>query len=142
MKKFLYVFLTIILFSGCEMMNNTPTRKVEELLGKYQANDADVLEDLDNVLLSDSNLSDDERDDYRDFMSKHYQDMTYKVKNEKIDGDSATVDVEITVRDYSSVLNNASDYRSKNASEFDDLNSFASYRLEKLKDVMLNTTCK
>lgn len=135
MKKFLYVFLTIMLFSGCGMMNNTPTRKVEELLGKYQANDGDVLEDLDNVLLSDSSLSDDERNDYHDFMSKHYQDMTYKVKGEKIDGDAATVDVEVTVRDYSSALNKASEYRVKNASEFNDSNSFASYRLEKLKDV-------
>lgn len=135
MKKIMCLIMAIILFSGCGKMNNTPTRKVEALLSKYQSNDSEVIDDLDNVLMSDYNLTDDERDEYREFMSKHYQDMTYKIKDEKIDGDSATVDVEITVRDYSSALSEANDYRSDNFSEFDSSNTFASYRLDKLKDV-------
>jgi len=140
MKKIICLIIAITLFSGCGMMNNTPTRKVEALLSKYQSNDSEVIEDLDNVLMSDYNLSDDERDDYREFMGKHYQDMTYKIKDEKIDGDSATVDVEITVRDYSSALKDANDYRSDNSSEFDSSNTFASYRLNKLKDVQDTVT--
>lgn len=135
MKKIICFLIVLILFSGCGKMNNTPTRKVEALLSKYQSNDSDVIDDLDNVLMSDYNLTDDERDDYLEFMSKHYQDMTYKIKDEKIDGDSATVDVEVTVRDYSSALKKANDYRVNNASEFDSSNTFASYRLDKLKDV-------
>ena len=135
MKKLFYTLTILLLFSGCSMMNNTPTRKVEALLSKYQSNDSSVLDDLDNVLMNDYNLTDDERDDYSDFMGRHYQDLTYKIKDEKIDGDSATVDVEITARDYSNALKEANEYRTQNADMFDSSNTFASYRLGKLKEV-------
>lgn len=126
--------------TGCGMMDNTPTKKVEALLHKYQMNDSEVITDLDNVLLMDSTLTDDERKDYRDFMKKHYQDLTYKIKEEKIDGDSATVDVEITVRDYSEAMNDANNYRMSNSGMFDESNSFASYRLDRLKEVSKQTS--
>lgn len=135
MKKILFTLISLFILTGCGSMNNTPTKKVEALLGKYQANDSKVVSDLENVLLTDSSLTDDERNSYKDFMKKHYQDMTYKIKEENIDGDSATVEVEITVRNYSNVVNEANDYRLNNASEFDDTNTFASYRLTRLKDV-------
>ena len=135
MKKILFVALSVFILTGCGNMNNTPTKKVEALLSKYQSNDSEVMNDLDNVLLTDSNFTDDERSDYKEFMKKHYQDMTYKVKNESIDGDSATVEVEVTVRNYSNAVNEANDYRLNNSSEFDEDNTFAKYRLGKLKDV-------
>ena len=135
MKKIFCILLSFFILTGCGKMNNTPTKKVEALLSKYQSNDSEVMNDLDNVLLMDSNFTDDERNDYKEFMKKHYQDMTYKVKNESIDGDSASVEVEITVRNYSNVINEANNYRLNNASEFDENNTFASYRLDKLKDV-------
>lgn len=133
MKKIVCLILTLFIFTGCGMMNNTPTKKVEQLLGKYQTNDKDVIKDLNNVLMGNVDLTNDERNDYREFMKKHYQDMTYKIKEEKIDGDSATVDAEVTVHDYSKVLNDLNDYRLKHKDEFDDKNTFASYRLKKLK---------
>lgn len=135
MKKLFCILISVFILTGCGNMNNTPTKKVEALLSKYQSNDSEVMNDLDNVLLTDSNFTDDERNDYKEFMKKHYQDMTYKVKNESIDGDSASVEVEVTVRNYSNAVNEANDYRLNNASEFDENNTFASYRLGKLKDV-------
>ena len=135
MKKIFYIVLSVFILTGCGNMNNTPTKKVEALLSKYQSNDSEVMNDLDNVLLTDSNFTDDERNDYKEFMKKHYQDMTYKIKDESIDGDSATVEVEVTVRNYSNAVNEANDYRLNNSSEFDENNTFASYRLGKLKDV-------
>lgn len=140
MKKILYVVMAFFALTGCGMMDNTPTKKVEALLHKYQMNDSEVITDLDNVLLMDSTLTDDERKDYRDFMKKHYQDLTYKIKEEKIDGDSATVDVEITVRDYSEAMNDANNYRMSNSGMFDESNSFASYRLDRLKEVSKQTS--
>lgn len=135
MKKIIYVLVCIIALCGCGMMNNTPTKKVEELLNKYQSNDIDVVSDLSDVLMSDFNMTDDEKNDYASFMKKHYQDMMYKIKDEKIDGERATVETEITVRDYSDAVKKADEYRLKNPDKFTSDSTFASYRLKKLKDV-------
>lgn len=135
MKKLLIVLTVLFIFTGCGNMDNTPSKKVENLMTKYQTNDSKVLDDLDNVLLSDDSLTDDERSDYKLFMEKHYKDMIYKIKDEKIDGDSATVTVEITVRDYSDTVNEANEYRASHADEFDSERTFPSYRLDKLKGV-------
>ncbi len=138
MKKVLYVLVAIVLLTGCSCtadMGNTPTKKVEDYLNKYQTNDNDVVSDLDDVLTNDTTLTDDERNDYSDFMQAHYKDMQYEIKDETIDGDVATVDAEVTVRNYATVVNEANDYRLNNPDEFDDDNTFASYRLDKLKEV-------
>lgn len=138
MKKVLYLLVAIVLLTGCSCtanMGNTPTKKVEEYLNKYQTNDDDVVSDLDEVLTNDITLTDSERDEYSDFMKTHYRDMQYEIKDETIDGDTATVDAEVTVRNYADVVNEANDYRLNNADEFDDDNTFASYRLDKLKEV-------
>ena len=138
MKKVLYVLLVIGLLTGCSCtanMGNTPTKKVEDYLNKYQTNDNDVISDLEDVLTNDTSLTADERADYSDFMKKHYQDMQYEIKDETIDGDVATVLAEVTVRSYTDVLNNANQYRIDNPDEFTDTNTFATYRLDKLKEV-------
>ena len=138
MKKVLYAFLAIVLLTGCSCtanMGNTPTKKVEEYLNKYQTNDDDVVSDLDEVLTNDTTLTDAERSDYNDFMKTHYRDMQYEIKDETIDGDVATVDAEVTVRSYADAVNEANDYRLNNADVFDDNNTFARYRLDRLKEV-------
>ena len=138
MKKVLYFLVAIVLFTGCSCtanMGNTPTKKVEEYLNKYQTNDDDVVSDLDEVLTNDTTLTADERNEYSDFMKAHYRDMHYEIKDETIDGDTATVDAEVTVRNYADAVNEANDYRLNNPDKFDDDNTFASYRLGKLKEV-------
>ena len=138
MKKALCLLLAIGLFTGCSCtanMGNTPTKKVEEYLNKYQTNDDDVVSDLNDVLTNDVTLTDDERVSYSDFMKTHYQDMQYEIKDETIDGDSATVTAEVTVRNYADAINEANNYRLNNADEFTDTNTFANYRLDRLKEV-------
>ena len=138
MKKVLYFLVAIVLLTGCSCtanMGNTPTKKVEEYLNKYQTNDDDVVSDLDEVLTNDTTLTADERNEYSDFMKTHYRDMQYEIKDETIDGDTATVDAEVTVRNYADAVNEANDYRLNNADKFDDDNTFASYRLGKMKEV-------
>lgn len=138
MKKVLYFLVAIVLLTGCSCtanMGNTPTKKVEDYLNKYQTNDDDVVSDLDDVLTNDTTLTADERNDYSDFMKTHYRDMQYEIKDETIDGDTATVDAEVTVRNYADAVNEANDYRLNNPDEFDDNNTFASYRLGKMKEV-------
>ncbi|MBR2833468.1 MAG: hypothetical protein IKE75_03440 [Bacilli bacterium] len=138
MKKFLLCLIVIIIV-GCGNfeIGNTPSRKVEDYLNKYQTLDAGVINDLETTLINESTISEDERNDYLDFMKKHYQDMTYEIKNQSIDGDDAVVTVEITVRDYSKVVNDINNYKHENKDKFgnDSLNNFDTYRLEELKKV-------
>lgn len=119
MKKILLVLLAIICLTGCNNLMNTPTKKVETLLSKYQQNDNEVLKQLDNSLLDDTVLSNEQKDRYKSIMQKQYKDLTYTVKNEAIDGKTAVVEVEVEVYDYSKaitniendVLNNADTYK-------------------------------
>ena len=61
--------------------------------------------------------------------------MTYKVKNEEIDGDNAVVTVEIDVIDYTKGLYDIVNYYNENSDEFNDDNSFDKYRLDKFKKI-------
>ena len=51
-------------------------------------------------------------------MKKQYKDMTYTIKDEVIDGDTATVTTEIEVYDYYKINKDAEDYYNKNPDEF------------------------
>ena len=74
-------------------------------------------------------------------MKKHYQELKYEIKDEKVDGDKATVTVEIEVTDYSKALKEADKYLENNRSEFYDDKGvydaflFTTYRIEELKKV-------
>ena len=144
MKKFLFGLITIVILTACGNLEigNTPSRKVEDYLNKYQTLDKDVINDLKTTIINESSIPESERNDYLDFMKKHYRDMTYEIKDQTIDGDDATVTVEITVRDYSKVMNDTNNYKNNNSDQFaeDPIKLFSSYRLEELKKVKDTTT--
>lgn len=148
MKKFLLVLTTCLLvLTGCDSnMDNTPTKKVEAFLNNYQSLDNSVLEDLDSVLAADTSLNDDDRKEYRQFMEKHYKDLKYEIKDEKIDGDKATVEAEVTVRNYTKSVSDAENYKSQNKDEFNgedgnyDATLFSTYRLDEIKKVTETST--
>lgn len=121
MKKIL-VCLSLLLFLtvGCTNTMNTPTKKVEELLGKYQKMDSTVLAQLDSVISEDDSMSDEQKKEYRSLMEKQYQNLSYKIKNEEITGSTATVDVEIEVYDYATSIAEAKKYYSEHKDEFMD----------------------
>lgn len=145
MKKIAWAFalLMIVLISGCgeKTMLDTPTKKVEAYFNNYQTLNDDVLTQLDETIDKDDTLGENEKDEYREFMKKHYQDLKYEVKDEVIDGDTATVTVEIEVRDYTKVMTDADTYLEENKDTFNDEEGnydetlFTKYRLDKLKDV-------
>ena len=139
MKKLIGIGLCILL-CGCNDLSNTPTKKTEEFLKKYQSLDSSVLTDLDNVLNEDTTLNESQKIMYKDIMKKHYQNLSYEIKNETIDGDEAIVTVEISVTDFKKVLDEANNYMNNNMEEFYDENGnysiskFNDYKLNKLKD--------
>ena len=79
-------------------MANTPTSKVEELFTKYQTLDTDIDSGIDSVL-EEQNLSTTQKDRYRAILEKQYRNLTYQIKDEIIDGNTATVIVELEVTD-------------------------------------------
>lgn len=102
MKKIFLLFMMFLLV-GCGMAN-TPTSKVEDLLGKYQRLDNDIDMGINNVL-SEQNLTTVHQDRYRKLLENQYKNLSYEIKDELIDGDNATVLVEIEVVDYKKEIN-------------------------------------
>ena len=104
MKSKIIIPITIILFilTGCEL-NNNPTSKVEELLGKYQSKSKEITYNY-TMLSKEQNLSENIIKDYNDLIKKQYQNLSYEIKEETTDGDFATITTEIEVLDYKNVL--------------------------------------
>ena len=141
MKKVLSILGIALVLTGCSIgnMDNTPTKKVETYLNNYQTLDSNVLSELDSLVNQEEMFDEDQRTTYRDIMKKHYQDLTYTIKEETVNGDKATVEVEIEVNDYTKALKEAETYRTTNEDEFlddegmFDESMFNDYKLEALK---------
>lgn len=141
MKKILFVVVGLLLFVGCDGVMNSPTKRVEEFLNNYQTMDTEVLTQLDDAIKDEDLLTDDQKKTYKELMEKQYQNLMYTVKDETVDGNKATVEVEIEVYDYSTAMNQADDYLLTNNPEFvgEDGNvdnvKFMDYKIEQMKNV-------
>jgi len=142
MKKIILSVVTLLLFTcGCDSMMNTPTKRVEEFLNKYQRQDNEVLTQLDNTV-NESNyeFTNDQMNSYKELMKKQYKNLTYLIKEETIDGDDAIVTVEIEVYDYNNAINNAEAYYIANPDEFKNDNGeidnvkYVDYRIKQMQD--------
>lgn len=140
MKKFvtLVMVMFLLITTACSL-SSTPTSSVENLLSKYNSNDEEILIELDDYI-NESDLTEEQSDKYKDVYLKQFKDMKYEIKDEKIDGDNATVTAQITVYDYYTAEKEANDYLSKNPDKFKtdgeyDKCKFTDYKLEKFKDV-------
>lgn len=133
MKRMLLGIIIIILFSGCSL-GDTPTSRVEEYLSTYQRLD-------DNVSLSYAQLSGEEyisdelRDEYQKLIERQYKNLAYEVKEEMIDGRSASVTVQVKVFDYKKIIDkyNEEDY------DGDDYHKFIVDKLNVQKDKITYT---
>ncbi|MDD2181156.1 MAG: hypothetical protein PHW32_02175 [Bacilli bacterium] len=136
------IFLTLLIVVGCSMgeMSNTPTKQAEIFFKKYQTLDQSVLNDLNRVVALETQFNNDQREMYKEIMKKHYQNLTYKIKDEEIDGDFAVVTIEIEVNDYANELRNSEIYLAEHPDEFQnelgeyDVGKYSDYRLDRLKD--------
>ena len=144
MKKIISILLllvgSILLITGCESnLMNTPTKKVETLFNNYITLDKKVLDDLDETMLSETIMTNEQKDEYREIMKKQYQNLAYEIKDETIDGDLATVEVEIEVYNYKKIIDDTNTYLENNQTEFltadktIDTTKFNDYKLSELK---------
>jgi len=142
MKKFLLLISFVLILVGCESVMNNPTKRVETFLNKYQTMDEEVLKQLDTTLNNNSDLTKAQKEEYKNLMKKQYQNLTYTIKDEEIDGDKAIVKVEIEVYDFNKAMNDADDYLLQNPDEFilgEDLvdnEKFMDYKIKQMKNTM------
>ena len=102
-RKILFLAIPLLFLIGCNMAN-TPTSKVEELFTKYQKLDDDIESGISSVL-EEQNMSESQKERYRKVLEKQYKNLTYQIKQEEIDGNNATVTVQIEVLDYKKAIN-------------------------------------
>ena len=144
MKK-IGIFILLVFITGCSCNNtkitkDTPSKTVEKFFSNYQTLDSDVLKQLDEVVNKETDFTDEQRNEYKELMKKHYKNLTYDIKDEVVDGNQATVTVEIEVTDYSKIMVDADNYLSENPNNFNnengtyDISLFTKYRLDKLKE--------
>lgn len=139
MKKIILFIIALTFVVGCNNLMNTPTKKTEEFLNKYQKLDNKVLTQLDSVLDTSYDLNEKQKEKYKDIMKKQYKDLVYTIKEETVDGNTATVKVEIEVYDYRKTLDDADSYFKNSQDEFQksdgsvDNEKFMDYKLNKLQ---------
>lgn len=100
MKKRVCIFLSMLLIlvlTGC-MSNVSPKEKVEKFLNAYIQNDSDIILELEEYL-DKQDLTNEQRSRYKEIIKDEYSTLKYNIKKETIDGNNATVEVEITVKD-------------------------------------------
>lgn len=138
MKKLFLLLILSATLLGCEL-NNTPTSKVEELMAKYQSLDADIENEIEEVL-SDETLSLEQKNEYKELIRNQYKNLTYDIKDETIDGDNAIVTVEIEVTDYKKAITTIEDkYRGKDDYTIEEYNANKIEELKKVRDKVTYT---
>lgn len=141
--KVIIVVFTLGLIVGCGNMMNTPTKKVEQFLSKYQTMDKSVLDQLDDIMDDAATMTDEQTNDYQELMKKQYQNLSYKIKDETEDGNNATVEVELEVYDYGKAISESEQYLVTNRNEFldeslgdiVDTEKFLDYKIEQMNNV-------
>ena len=136
MKKVFSLFVLLFLF-GCSL-NNRPTSKVEELLNKYQMLDADIKSEIDSIT-DKENLTETQKDRYKKIIESQYKNLSYEIKDEKIDGDIATITVQIKVTDYKKVIKEVDEEFKDKEYTLEEYNNAKLDKLEKAKDTVVYT---
>ena len=95
-RKYLLFVVLLLSLSACSL-SNTPTGKVEAYLNQYNSLSDNVKIDMESKVTSE-NLSSGNADIYRNVLTRQYQNMKYEVKDEKIDGENATVTVKVILK--------------------------------------------
>ena len=141
MKKILYIMSCLLILCGCNMMNikDTPTKQVEKFFNSYQTLDKDVLRGLDDIVDKETALTEEQKETYRDLLKRHYEKLNYEIKEETINGDTASVKTEIEVYDYTKSLRKADEMKLIHEEQFYENGVyseklFQDYRLKAIKD--------
>ena len=117
MKKLLIIISCLLLTVGCSCSNDLAADAVEKYLNDYKGLKDNVLSDLDE-LVEKEDLSDEQKDNYKEVVKRQYRDLNYTIENEDYDGDTANVTVKITVYDLYKSQKDANQYLNDHPDEF------------------------
>ena len=138
MKKIILLFIVLSTLIGCSL-SNSPTSKVEDLLTKYQTLDEDIENGISSVI-EEETLTPSQRERYRKIIEKQYKNLSYEVKDERYDGDKATITVEIEVLNYRKAINEVYNlYLKKDDYTVDEYNEEKLNALENVNEKVLYT---
>ncbi len=139
MKKILIILVLTFSLFGCSSLGNSPTSKVEDLLTKYQMLDKDIKNEIEAVV-DKEDLTDEQKDRYTKLLEKQYKNLSYEVKDEKEDGNLATITVEIEVLDYrKAIVETDSQYSIQTDYSTLEYNNTKLDNLEAIKDNIVYT---
>ena len=128
----------MFLLVGCSL-SNSPTSKVEDLLSKYQRLDSDIKDGINDVIETES-LNNTQKERYRKLIEKQYKNLTYQIKDEKVDGNTAIITAEIEVMDYKkAVTDTNSKYQGLDNYTVEEYNDTKLDNLEKTKEKVTYT---
>lgn len=137
MKKIIVGLFLILLVSGCTKIS--ARNAVDNYMKKYKTLDSEVLVDLENFV-DKENLTNEQKEKYRDILKKQYKDLSYNILEEEYDDELSYVTLKIEVYDLYKVQSDAMVYLENNPQEFYDenneydVNKFISYKLDKMKN--------
>ncbi|HHX94049.1 MAG TPA: hypothetical protein GX690_03030 [Tenericutes bacterium] len=140
MKKILTFAVLCITLTGCFRM--TPSEEVDRYFEMYKGarDEGEINAQLLGYINRVEGLTEEQRDDYRNILEKQYDFLTYNIKDEEIDGDNATVRVQIEVYDLQKVFRETANYVEENREEFYDeddilnIETYNDYLLDQLRD--------
>ena len=138
MKKILALLFLLLFITGCGGSN--ARMATENYLKKYRNLNSEVLVDLENIV-DKENLTENQKDKYREVLKKQYKDLTFEIIEEEYDNEVSYVTVEVSVYDLYKAQSDASIYLKNNQDKFldDDGNydpsKFIDYKLDKMKDM-------
>lgn len=146
MKRILIAVMSFLFLVGCTTATNasTPSKVVENLMSKYKTLDKDVINQLDKVVENEQ-ITKKQKQEYKELIKKQYQNLTYKIKDETYDDNTAVVSIEIEVFNYAKAKDQTDMYVSGHESDFLDENKelskilYENYKIEQLKNVKERT---
>ncbi len=117
----------------------SPSEKVENMMNRYIKNDQEIMNELD-ATLTEQKLTKAQMTRYKEIIKDEYSNIKYDIKDEKIDGDEAKVELQIEVKDLYKASKKAGDYLLDHTEEFytDDVydeTKFKDYKLKMMEEM-------
>ena len=98
------------------------------------------LERIMDDLIQDENLTDEQSTRYKKLLEKQYSNLSYDIKDEKIDGDNAVISTEIKVINYKKAINDTYNYyQDRDDYTVEEYNNTKLKNLEKEKEKVTYT---